>query len=123
MSYINPATRSEHYPQKATYWSQKKQDGYGGETWEIPILINCRWEDYSEETLSVAYRVESETVTSGAHVFTTFPLIEGGYLFLGETTEANPTRLKVGPLRAYAIRKTSGTPGVRGGYMEHVSFL
>lgn len=123
MSYINPAYRPEHYPQKATYWGQKKQDGFGGETWDTPVLVDCRWENYTEETLSVAYRSEGETVVSNAHVFTTIPLLEGGYLFLGESTEADPSRLRVGNSRAYPIRKVSGTPGVRGGYMEHVAFL
>jgi hypothetical protein len=122
VSYLNPAARPEHYPQKATYWSQKKQDGYGGETWEAPVLIDCRWENYEEERLSVSYRATGETVDSSAHVFTMIPLLEGGYLFLGESTEANPTRLRVGLRRAYVIRKVSGTPGLRGGYSEYIAF-
>lgn len=123
MTYLNPAGRHERYTQKATYWSQRKQDGYGGEDWDAPVLILCRWEDFMEEQLAFGNRAEGETQSSNAHVFTMVPLQEGGYLYKGETTEANPSRLRVGHHRAFVIRKVAYTPSVKGEYAENTAFL
>lgn len=116
MSYINPA---KYFPQKATYWSQKKQDGFGGEEWEPPVVISCRWESITDEALSPAYKVVGEAVVSRSTVYTPSPLIEGGYLYLGETTDANPSRLK----GAFVIRAVMMTPGVRDTFREHTAHL
>jgi hypothetical protein len=116
MSYINPA---RNFPQKATYWAQSKQDGYGGETWVTPVIIACRWERITDETLSVAYKVAGETVVSRSVVFTETPLLQGAYLFLGETAEQNPSRLK----GAYVIRSIVEIPFLDGTFSEYSSYL
>ncbi len=123
MTYLDPTRRVERYSVTATYWAQKKQDGYGGESWVTPVQIQCRWEDFVEEQLSVAYRAEGETQTSNAHVWSMVPLIEGGYLFKGISTDANPSRLRVGHLKAFIIRKVAMTPSVKGDYTEYTAFL
>lgn len=116
MSYIRP---TKYFPQKATYWSQTQQDGYGGEAWLSPIVIDCRWESATDEALSVAYKVSGEAVVSRSVVYTPAPVIEGGYLYLGETTEANPSRLK----GAFVIRAVMMTPGLRDTFREHAAHL
>jgi hypothetical protein len=84
-----------------------------------PVIISCRWESVTDETLSVAYKVPGETVVSRSIVYTPSPLVEGGYLYLGETTDANPSRLK----GAFVIRAVMMTPGVRDTFREHVAHL
>lgn len=116
MTFINP---NRHFPQKATYWEQKKQDGFGGESWEPPISISCRWEDMTSEELSVAYKTEGEIVLAASIVYTPTPLKSGGYLCKGETTEANPSRLPT----AYVIRMTTDTPSIKNDCAEYVARL
>jgi hypothetical protein len=131
MTYLNP---SRYFPEKCTYWAQKLvaspgvsygQDGYGGEAWENPVVLSCRWEDAEMERLSVAYRAEGETVTSNAHVYTKEKLLEGGYIYRGVSTEANPSRI-VGPdghQVAFVIRSISQVTGLKGDFVQNVALL
>lgn len=117
MSHLSPVARRLN--QKATYWAKAPDDGYGNTVSVTPEVISVRWEDVTEEKLSVQYRVEGETVTSSARVFTAQVLQEGGYLYLGETTETSPQRL----VGAYVIRKTSTIPSLRSNKFENVAYL
>lgn len=117
MTYV--LTRKGTYNQKATYWAQMKRDGFGGETWVAPVVIACRWESATEEALSVAYKVSGEEIISQANVFTKTPLIVGGYLYLGETTDENPARIT----GAFVIRMTTVVPALRGSQAEYKVIL
>lgn len=117
MTYM--LSRKGTYNQKATYWAQQKHDGFGGETWVAPVVVSCRWESATEETLSVAYKVSGETVVSQAIVFTKTPLVVGGYLYLGETTDENPARIT----GAFIIRSVTTIPALRGTKAEYTAHL
>jgi hypothetical protein len=122
MSFINPA---RYFPEKITYWAQLKQDGYGGESWTAPQVINCKWEDSEAERLSVAYRSEAETIISTSHLYTAEKLVEGAYVYRGISTEANPSRI-VGPdgkKKAFVIRSVTQITGIKGDYMQNLSLL
>lgn len=116
MSYINPG---KYRFQKTTYWSQATQDGFGGETWAAPIVIDCRWEVITDEMLSIAYRASGEDIVSRSVVYTPYLLEEGGYLYLGQSVEANPSRLQ----GAFVIRTSSIVPSVRNENNSFVAYL
>lgn len=116
MSY---ARSNRHFPHKATYWSQMRKDGYGGESWVAPVVVACRWDDATTEELSVAYKVSGESVISNAKVYTEDGLVQGGYLYLGESTEANPSRLK----GAFVIRRVTSLASPTGRFFEHAAYL
>lgn len=117
MTFLNPVARS--FPHKATYWAQQAQDGFGGENWLDPVLIDCRWESMSLEVLSVAYKAIGEETIDDSVVYTRVPLKEGGYLYLGESAATNPTTVK----KAYVIRSTSVVPSLNGRISEYTSRL
>ncbi len=41
-------TISKSLKQKAVYWGNPQNDGYGGFTYDDPIEIDCRWEDATQ---------------------------------------------------------------------------
>lgn len=111
--------RLKFLPQKATYWAGQVPDGYGSSSWSTPVVLNVRWEDLTDEKLSAAYQVEGELVVSRSMVWTEQALKEGGYLFLGETVEPDPTSLD----KAFVIRSVAVIPSLRGGSFENVAYL
>lgn len=117
MSHVGAGRR--HLNQKATYWPKASDDGYGNSVSTSPQIVKVRWEDVTEEKFSVQYQFEGEVVISRAQVFTELALQEGGYIYLGETTESNPARVE----GAFVIRKTATIPSLRGDRFENVSYL
>ena len=103
--------------QTATYWepSDLTNDGYGERTWSAPITIPCRWEDKSELFVSR----EGEELRSNAKVYLARALVEGGFLYLGESTNANPKNVE----GAYRIRKAEAVPDLQGRRTLHCVML
>lgn len=112
---------SSCYPQKATYWTGRTDTGYGGYSYGAPTVIDVRWEERQEEVVSGG----GEIVVSHAVVFTENRLEEGGYLYLGESSEADPTSVKdVNGLEvAYPIRRISSIPSLDAEFFENKAFL
>jgi hypothetical protein len=65
--------------QKAAYWGNPQEDGYGGKLYDDPIEIDCRWED----TNQIILMANGEELLSRAIVFTEQDLEENGLLYLG----------------------------------------
>ncbi len=109
-----------NYPQKATYWTPNVDDGRGAWSYGAPVVLDCRWEERMEEIVtSTAERVVSHTA-----VFTENVLEEGGYLYLGETSEPNPTVVQTGSKdRAFKIRRISSIPSIDATFHENKAFL
>lgn len=109
------------YPQKATYWERSVDDAYGGYSYGTPEIIDVRWEEREEEVVSGG----GELVRSHAVVWSQNRLLEGGYLFLGETTETDPTKVVDvnGKEVAYPIRRIRSIPSLDANEFENVSFL
>lgn len=107
--------------QKATYWAKAADDGYGGSAFGTPVVLTVRWEERSEDVASGT----GELIRSHSVVWSENRLQEGGYLFLGESIEANPTIVTdaSGNQTAYPIRRIRSIPTVRGKSFENVSFL
>lgn len=91
--------------QKATYWPAPTTDGFGALSFAAPTTINVRWEDRIERVITAQGNEEN----SRAVVWVNQELELGGYLYLGETTEADPVNLD----GAYPILLTSVIPDLR----------
>lgn len=65
--------------QKAVYWGNPRQDGFGHMTYDPPIEIDCHWED-REQLLSLN---EGEKIISRAMVYVPQTLAVNGLLYLG----------------------------------------
>jgi hypothetical protein len=117
MGYVGAAS-GRFYKQKATYWSGSADDGYGNSIWAAPVIVDCRWEDMTEEKLT-SHGTVGETVLSSAVVFTQQALKEGAYVYLGETTVANPVEVR----GAFVIRRISTIPSLRVDQFENASWL
>jgi hypothetical protein len=105
--------------QTLTHWSKASSDGYGGDNWTTPELVKCRWEEITDETLTGFYQPADERVISRSVVYTFVRFVQGDYLYLGESIEANPTAL----VEAYVIRSVSAIPSLNGRNFEFVSLL
>lgn len=97
------------YRQQVTYWGRSTPDGFGGWNYLAPQYYAARWEDVQEQFLTPL----GELTTSRAVVFMPAAfvsgLVVGGYLFLGLSTEANPTEVA----DAFAIRQIVKIPDMR----------
>jgi hypothetical protein len=117
MSYLNSTRRR---PNKATYWAPGPPSGYGSQiSYIAPREIRCRWEQVTDEELSVAYKVSGETNTSRSIVYCNEPLELGGYLFFGASTKSLPAE----QIGAFPIRAVSAIPSVSGGLTEYAAYL
>lgn len=65
--------------QTAVYWGNPQPDGYGGETFDPPIEINCRWTSTNE----LIRAGNGEQVVTKGKILSPTTLEEGGYLYLG----------------------------------------
>lgn len=87
-----------------THWSTAA-NGFGGFTFGAPNVINGRWEQRSE-----LFRTpQGEEKVSEAVVFVEEDLEEGDYLYLGESSEVDPTSL----VGAFRIQRFVRIPGLR----------
>jgi hypothetical protein len=75
--------------QKAVYWTNPTSDGYGDKDVDLPVEIDCRWEDNAQQVLSSS----GEEITSASQVYTDRDTAPGGFLMLG--TLASLTSLGV----------------------------
>ncbi|MGD9163061.1 MAG: hypothetical protein PVG39_31945 [Desulfobacteraceae bacterium] len=74
--------------QTAVYWGNPQPDGYGGETFDTPVEINCRWEDKEE----LSRQDIARDFISKSEILLTQDVNVGGWLYLGELTDldSNP---------------------------------
>lgn len=92
--------------QTVTYWAPNIEDAYGEETFVTPTSITrARWEDHVDHFLD---RYGKESI-SKARVFLTQSVEEGGYLYLGTSTEANPRNVS----GADRIQRIIQAPSIR----------
>lgn len=101
--------------QTATYWGAPVSDGEGGKMFAAPVSVSVRWED-SQELFIDAFGKEarSSAVVYGAQVFEF-----DGYLYLGESTAADPHDVE----GAKVIRGFSKIPNIKGNAWEYKAWL
>lgn len=103
------------YTQIATYWGSPTSDGLGGNTYAVPVTLKVRWEEREEEFIDR----NGETKVSNAIVWTSVDVDTLGFLYLGASTEADPT-LVTDAFRILQFRKI---PSLRGSQFERRAFL
>lgn len=89
-----------------TYWKPSTRDSYGKITYVSGEVIDARWEDKRERFLSP----RGEELVARAVVHVNQDLLEGGFLFLGESTQASPKDQN----KAYMIRAFEKDKDLRG---------
>lgn len=103
------------YKHKATYWGSPSKDGWGSVTFSSPVILDVRWENIAERVLSY----KGEEFVSRSVIWVKIDLELGGYLFLGESSAADPTSLN----NAFEIRMIHEVPDFRGMFVERKVFL
>ena len=91
---------------KITYWEPSVRDAYNKITYVSGETINARWEDRRERFISP----RGEELIARAVVHVEQDLLEGGFLFLGESTQASPKDQD----KAYMIRAFEKDKDLRG---------
>jgi hypothetical protein len=91
----------------ATHWSATP-DGYGGYTFGTPETIKCRW----EHRMEIIRLPNNEEKVVNAVVHLASDVVEGDYLYLGESTEADPTTL-VGASRVMRFARITALCSLR----------
>ncbi len=110
MSYI-----TRNHKQTVTYWSPGTNDGFGNVIFGAPVFRKARWEDKVE-----LFRDQSgNEVISTATVYLGVDVANKGYLFLGESTAANPTLVS----DAREIRAFRKIPNLKGNLFERQALL
>ena len=72
--------------QTAVFWRYLGSDGYGGHRYDMPIEIDCRWDQKKEET----FTDEGQEVVSKGEVMVDRHVPEGSHLMLGELSDIDP---------------------------------
>ncbi len=107
----------KYLTQKATWWSRGAADGYGGYSFSAPKVISVRWEDKAVQIMSPTGEAKiSRTIV---WVKESDKVKVGDYLYLGESTEKDPTKLD----DAYEVQEVRRTPSVDGTKTEVRCFL
>ena len=69
--------------QTAVWWTNPVPDGYGGVTYDDPVEIKCRWDEY----VKIINNTKGEEEISNAQVLTNEDLEEGDLLYLGNLAD------------------------------------
>ena len=93
--------------QDITWWGSAVPNGSGNFTYATPTTIKGRWEDLHQLFVTVT----GEEKVSDARVFVDRDLIEGEWLYLGVSTEANPQDVS----GAHRIRRYKKIPSLSTG--------
>lgn len=96
------------YRQCVTYWAPGASDGFGGTNYGTPVAFKGRWEDRQEQFMDTHNQLSLSKAIIYLPKGNVTPEI-GGYLFLGESTAADPTQVK----GAHEIRQFMQTPDLR----------
>lgn len=100
--------------QKATHWTATP-DGFGGHTFGSPTVRKVRW----EEGTTLVTDDSGQEIISRAQVYLDGDVDIGDYLFLGESTAADPTTLST----AYVVREFRKTTDLRNIEVLRKAFL
>lgn len=92
--------------QTCTYWAPTGQtDLYGKPVWSAPAVLQCRWENNQSQIMSKT----GQEIVSKARVYLMTPVSVDGYLFLGESAEADPNKVD----GVESIQNVGTTPDLR----------
>lgn len=92
--------RTRNLNQKLVYWANPVNDGTGTYTFDSPIQIMGRWEDYIEVIQSKL----GEQIISKAKVYVDRPVKEHEYLLRGDIStyiDSNPLEVDADEIKKY----------------------
>jgi len=96
--------------QKAVYWPNPTADGFGDKDVDLPVEIDCRWEDSNEQIRTA----NGEEIMTKSIVYTDRDVDEGGFLMLGVLTDLPSPGVDPQDLdNAHEIRKFDRLPVLR----------
>ncbi len=101
--------------QAVTYWPPSTADAYGRSTYGPPVKIRGRWEDKVELFIDAQGREDR----SEAVVYVSRDVVNGGYLYLGVSTNADPTVVA----GAKEIRQTGKSPTLKANSFARKAML
>ena len=97
--------------QMALYWDTPTPSGWGGDTWDDPVEINCRWEQKHE----IFINAEGDEVRSQAVVYLDQDVDLGGYLMLGDLDDISSSTESPDDVdSAFEIRAFAKIPNIKG---------
>lgn len=96
--------------QTATYWPKGVRNGFGQIDYPASKTIKVRWEDKQKLFIDNS----GEEALSRAVVYAGIEIDDEGYLYLGESTEADPTNEQ----KAFKVKSVSVTPNLRNTKQE-----
>ena len=99
------STTTRNLRQTATYWAPSTPDGFGSRSYSAPVAVNCRWTQKQELFVDSA----GKEVLSQAVVWCDTDVALEGYLYLGTSTETDPSTLD----GAFEIRQWEKTLSVK----------
>jgi hypothetical protein len=83
--------------QTAVYWGNPKSNGTGGNTYDTPIEIKCRW-DYKTRMVLGANGLQ---INTDVDVLVTVDLVLGGFLFLGTLEDLDDSSIPLDSGQTY----------------------
>jgi hypothetical protein len=99
--------------QTAVYWGNPVNDGYGGFTYDVPVEIDCRWEDKNE----IFVASDGDEVVAKSVVYVIQAVENEGCLYLGtldsimDSLESSGSLINpIGMLNVYRIRRVDRVP-------------
>ena len=101
--------------QICTYWEQNGQDVFGKGSFNAPQQLKCRWENIGELLIDK----HAQEVVSKARIFLAEGVSLEGYLFLGASTETDPTVVQ----GAYEVIQVKSSPDIRALQTLYVAYL
>ena len=92
--------------QKATWWSVSP-DGFGGDTFGSPVLLDCRWENRQEVFIG---QIDRKELISNAVVFINQDIAVGDYLVEGDQiAQVDPSELP----NSFKVQRFDSVPDLR----------
>lgn len=91
--------------QTITYWGNPQPDGYGGTTFNAPVVLKCRWDNVTK----LIRTGQGKEIACRAEVLVTQDMDVGGYLYLGSSVVANPMLVE----GAYEILRFDKIPMIK----------
>jgi len=106
--------------QTAVYWDNPSPSGWGGDSWDDPAEVDCRWEKKQELFIDAT----GEEKRSSAVVYLNQDVDLGGYLMLGDLDDIpSDSQLPTDFSGAFEIRGFNKIPNIKGTKFERKAWL
>ena len=106
--------------QTALYWATPMPDGWGGNTWDDPVELDCRWEQKQELFIDA----HGDEVRSAAVVYLDQDVDTGGFLMLGDLDDISSSSESPDDVgEAFEIRGFAKIPNIKGTKFERRVWL